>query len=290
MTLAEREQPLRFLVRDRDSKFTRNFDEVFRTESIRVIKTPVRALQAKAHTERWVGNLRRECLDRLVIVGRRHLEQVVLAYISHDSEHRPHRSLKQRPPLTKPPPDEAPLGPARGVRANPTLGARTAGLGPCQIRRDLVFARARETQYRRAPERVFAALQLSRPALTARADRSRTEFSAPTRSSYKDHVRASFRAKWRRAVAAARGRQGHPGLGDSAAREAANEDLAVRDRLAGGREPRRRAARGRHDLSSFGPSRWRFATGLGLNMRPMAALANQRRIAWSGSSRSLPAR
>jgi putative transposase len=108
MTLAEREQPARFLIRDRDSKFTRSFDEVFRSEGIRVIRTPVQAPKAKAHAERWVGSLRRECLDRLLIVGRRQLEQVVRAYISHHNEHRPHRALEQRPPLAKPPPTEAP--------------------------------------------------------------------------------------------------------------------------------------------------------------------------------------
>jgi putative transposase len=108
MTLAEREQPVRFLVRDRDSKFTRSFDEVFRCEGIRVIRTPVRAPRAKAHAERWVGSLRRECLDRILIVGRRQLEQVVRAYISHHNEHRPHRSLEQRPPLAKSPPAERP--------------------------------------------------------------------------------------------------------------------------------------------------------------------------------------
>jgi putative transposase len=104
ITLAEREQPVCFLVRDRDSKFTRGFDEVFRSEGIRVIRTPVRAPRAKAHAERWVGSLRRECLDRILIVGRRHLEQVVRAYIIHHNEHRPHRSLEQRPPLAQPPP------------------------------------------------------------------------------------------------------------------------------------------------------------------------------------------
>jgi putative transposase len=83
MTLAKREQPVRFLVRDRDSKFTRSFDEVFRTEGIRVIRTPVRAPKAKAQAERWVGSLRRECLDRVLIVGCRHLEQVVRTYIRH---------------------------------------------------------------------------------------------------------------------------------------------------------------------------------------------------------------
>jgi hypothetical protein len=71
MTLTEREQQVRFLVRDRDSKFTRSFDEVFHSEGIRAIRTPVRAPKAKAHAERWVGNLRRECLDRILIVALR---------------------------------------------------------------------------------------------------------------------------------------------------------------------------------------------------------------------------
>jgi putative transposase len=106
LTLAEQERPVRFLVRDRDSKFTRGFDEVFRTDGIRVIKAPVRAPQAKAHAERWVGSLRRECLDRVLILGWRQLEQVVRAYISHHNEHRPHRSLDHRPPLANPPPAE----------------------------------------------------------------------------------------------------------------------------------------------------------------------------------------
>src|SRR5262249_56782381 len=88
MTLVEESQPVRFLVCDRDSKFTRGFDEVFRSEGVRVIRTPVRAPRAKAHAERWVGGLRRECLDRILIVGRRQLEQVVRAYIRHHNEHR----------------------------------------------------------------------------------------------------------------------------------------------------------------------------------------------------------
>jgi transposase InsO family protein len=65
----------RFLIRDRDSKFTRDFDEIFRCEGIRVIKAAVRAPKARAHAERWVGSVRRECLDRLLILGRRHLHK-----------------------------------------------------------------------------------------------------------------------------------------------------------------------------------------------------------------------
>ena len=105
MQLDDEDVRPRFLVRDRDSKFTRDFDEVFRSEGIRVIKAPVRAPKARAHAERWVGSVRRECLDRLLILGRRHLEHVLVAYVRHFNEHRPHRALGQRPPLS----DQQPL-------------------------------------------------------------------------------------------------------------------------------------------------------------------------------------
>jgi putative transposase len=95
-----------FLIRDRDAKFTRGFDEVFRSEGIRVITAPVRAPKARAHAERWIGSARRECLDRLLIVGRHHLECVIKTYSRHYNEHRPHRSLGQRPPISKLPPGE----------------------------------------------------------------------------------------------------------------------------------------------------------------------------------------
>jgi putative transposase len=99
MQLQDEDAQPRFLIRDRDSKFARDFDEVFRSEGIRVIKAPVRAPQARAHAERWVGTVRRECLDRLLILGRRRLAHVVGEYTLHYNEHRPHRSLGQRPPL-----------------------------------------------------------------------------------------------------------------------------------------------------------------------------------------------
>jgi len=67
------------------------------------------APRARAHAERWVGSLRRECLDRLLILGRRQLERVVQVYARHDNAHRPHRSLGQRPPLAKPPPIGEPV-------------------------------------------------------------------------------------------------------------------------------------------------------------------------------------
>jgi hypothetical protein len=102
-TLDEQEQRPLFLVRERDTKFTQAFDEVFRSESVRVIRAPVAAPKAKAHAERWVGGVRRECLDRLLIVSRRHLERVLREYVEHFNTHRPHRALAQRPPLAKPP-------------------------------------------------------------------------------------------------------------------------------------------------------------------------------------------
>jgi len=87
----------KFLIRDRDAKFTGIFDEVFRSEGIRVIRTPVRAPRAN-YAERWVGTLRRECLDWILIVGRRHLEAVVKEYLVHYNTHRPHRGLDLHPP------------------------------------------------------------------------------------------------------------------------------------------------------------------------------------------------
>jgi putative transposase len=112
----------RFLIRDRDSKFTRDFDEVFRTEGIRVIKAPVRAPRARAHAERWVGSLRRECLDRILILGRRHLEHVLRVYRQHYNEHRPHRALRLLPPDSQPGRDPTPLTAAAALRRRDFLG------------------------------------------------------------------------------------------------------------------------------------------------------------------------
>jgi transposase InsO family protein len=82
-SLSERLTPIRFLVHDRDSKFSRVFDEVFRSEGVEIIRTPFRAPQANAFAERWVGTVRRDCLDRILIVNRRHLERVLRVYIRH---------------------------------------------------------------------------------------------------------------------------------------------------------------------------------------------------------------
>jgi hypothetical protein len=91
--LAERRRPVRFLIRDRDAKFGAAFDEVFRTEGARVIKTPIRAPNANAFAERWVRTVRGECLDWLLIVSDRHLQRVLETYVEHYNGKRPHRAL-----------------------------------------------------------------------------------------------------------------------------------------------------------------------------------------------------
>jgi putative transposase len=82
---------MRFLIHDRDSKFTASFDEVFRSEGIEVIHTPVQAPQANACAERFVRTVRNECLDWLLILGRRHLDHVLRIYVQHYNRERPHR-------------------------------------------------------------------------------------------------------------------------------------------------------------------------------------------------------
>jgi putative transposase len=89
---------VRFLIHDRDSKFSCAFDEVFRSEGIKVIHTPIRAPQANAYAERFVRTVRAECLDWLLIIGRRHLETVLRIYTAHYNRERPHRGLALHPP------------------------------------------------------------------------------------------------------------------------------------------------------------------------------------------------
>jgi transposase InsO family protein len=112
------------LVRDRGSQFVASFDEVFRSEHISVLKTPARTPVANAFAERWIGSLRRELLDRTLIWNRRQLERIVVDYIDHYNEHRPHRSLDQRSPAATVPGARPPV-PAGG---QPIRSSRCDGL------------------------------------------------------------------------------------------------------------------------------------------------------------------
>jgi putative transposase len=105
------------LIRDRDSKFTAAFDAVFAGADLRIIRTPVRAPRANAIAERFIGTLRRECLDHLLTTGPRHLAVVLREFVEHYNTHGPHRSLDQHPPAARtPPPSGATVRPLRRDR------------------------------------------------------------------------------------------------------------------------------------------------------------------------------
>jgi transposase InsO family protein len=117
MDLDDRANRFRFLIRDRDSKFTAAFDAVFTGADIRIIRTPVRARRANAIVERFIGTLRRECLDHLLITGTHHLTAVLREYVEHYNGHRSHRALHQQPPAGGTPPrSEAVIRPLRRDR------------------------------------------------------------------------------------------------------------------------------------------------------------------------------
>jgi putative transposase len=101
----------RFLLHDRDSKFTAGFDEVFQSEGVEVIRLPYRSPRANSFAERWVGTARREVLDHLLIFGRRHLEYVLREFVEHYEEARPHQSLGQRTPRQRAPIQASETGP-----------------------------------------------------------------------------------------------------------------------------------------------------------------------------------
>jgi len=94
MSLADEGTQIRFLIRDRDTKFCRSFDDVFASEGIRVIRTPIRAPNANAFAERWIETLRAECLDPLLMLGPRHLDGILRIYVRHYNRRRPHRGLE----------------------------------------------------------------------------------------------------------------------------------------------------------------------------------------------------
>ena len=106
MDLGHRTASIKFLIRDRAGQFTGSFDAVFQAEGIRILASPPQAPRANAICERIIGTLRRELLDRLLIVNEHHLRQVLTEYLQHYNTARPHRALGQLPPAqadTRPP-------------------------------------------------------------------------------------------------------------------------------------------------------------------------------------------
>jgi putative transposase len=89
----ERMSRIRFLIHDRDAKFLRAFDEIFQSEGLEVIRTPIKAPRANAFAERWVRTVRRECLDWLLIFSCHYLQRVLTTYVDHYNCHRPHRGI-----------------------------------------------------------------------------------------------------------------------------------------------------------------------------------------------------
>ncbi|MFD0503637.1 integrase core domain-containing protein [Streptomyces chiangmaiensis] len=100
MDLEDRVDRFRFFLRDRDGKFSDAFDAVLASAGVQVLLSPPRSPKANAFAERWVGTVRRECTDRILVLNERHLHVVLDTYTDHYNRHRPHQSLHQRPPQT----------------------------------------------------------------------------------------------------------------------------------------------------------------------------------------------
>jgi putative transposase len=119
LAVEERLRDIRFVIRDRDSKFSGLFDEVFHSEGVKIIRTPIRAPKANAFAERWVRTIRWECLDHILILGRRHLERLVREFARRYNAERPHRGLRLARPL---PPTLSSSASSGAVRRRDRLG------------------------------------------------------------------------------------------------------------------------------------------------------------------------
>lgn len=125
MDLGDRLGALRFLIHDRDPLFTTAFGEVFKAEELRIITTLPKTPRMNAICGRVIGTLRRECLDRILILGERHLALVLGEYLAHYNAVRPHQSRRQRPPdlQTLPTLNAADLSDPRTIRRRPVMAS-----------------------------------------------------------------------------------------------------------------------------------------------------------------------
>ncbi len=118
---------VRFLLRDRDTKYVQSFDEVFAAVSGEILKTPYRTPNANGHAERFVRTVRSECLDHLLIVGERHLERVLRSYARHYNGYRPHQGIGQQVP-------GATCIPIRPIEPDEGIPSARRSAGPVQRR------------------------------------------------------------------------------------------------------------------------------------------------------------
>ena len=118
-SVGERPERLRFLIRDRDQKFTDRVDDVFRSEGMEIIRTPFRAAQANGVAERFVRTVRSECLDWLLILNQQHLERALGVFVNHYNSHRPHRALGLTPPCPTRPAVAPAVSSGEGRSASP---------------------------------------------------------------------------------------------------------------------------------------------------------------------------
>ncbi|MGH3533853.1 MAG: integrase core domain-containing protein [Pseudonocardiaceae bacterium] len=125
MDLGDRVSTVTFLLRDRDSRFTAAFDAVFTADSIRILTNPPHAPRANAICERMIGTLRRELLDRVLILNDHHLRRILTTYLNHFNTARPHRTLGQLAPDQAQPPPVINLADHQ-VRRKPILGGLTS--------------------------------------------------------------------------------------------------------------------------------------------------------------------
>ena len=121
-TLLERKKPVRFLIRDRDTKFTSRFDAVFEGQDVQVVRTPVQPPEANGIAERFVRTVRSECVDWLLTLSEQHLQRVVEVFVDHYNTRRPHRSLGLIPPDGLPPRERETMGQPIKVRRRDRLG------------------------------------------------------------------------------------------------------------------------------------------------------------------------